>query len=337
VYDPLCLEHNRWNHVERRERLETTMQVLRETGLPDRLVKVEATPVPMEHLLEVHLQQYIDQVRKVADEGGGNLDPDTYVNSHSYEVALLAAGGMLNLVQAVLQGRVKNGFALVRPPGHHAMPSRGMGFCIFNNVAVAAKYALKQNGLSRILIVDFDLHHGNSTHEVFDDTSEVLYFSTHQYPYYPGTGHWDSIGRGEGEGFTVNVPLPAGVGDEGYECVFDEILYPIAERYHPELILVSAGYDAHWADPLGMMQLSVEGYACLTRTLKEMAEEFCGGHLVFTLEGGYDLKALAHSIAATLQILLGDEEINDPLGPSPRPTVSIDDLIVHIKGIHRLV
>ena len=313
------------------------MQVLRETGLPDRLVKVEATPVPMEHLLEVHLQQYIDQVRKVADEGGGNLDPDTYLNSHSYEVALLAAGGMLNLVQAVLQGRVKNGFALVRPPGHHAMPSRGMGFCIFNNVAVAAKYALKQNGLSRILIVDFDLHHGNSTHEVFDDTSEVLYFSTHQYPYYPGTGHWDSIGRGEGEGFTVNVPLPAGVGDEGYECVFDEILYPIAERYHPELILVSAGYDAHWADPLGMMQLSVEGYACLTRTLKEMAEEFCGGHLVFTLEGGYDLKALAHSIAATLQTLLGDEEINDPLGPSPRPTVSIDDLIVHIKGIHRLV
>jgi len=336
VYDPLYLEHNRRGHVERRERLEMTMQVLQESGLTDRLVKVEATPVPMEHLLEVHLQQYTDQVREVAGRGGGNLDPDTYVNDRSYEVALLAAGGMLNLVQAVLEGRVRNGFALVRPPGHHAMPNRGMGFCIFNNVAVAAKYALEQNGLSRILIADFDLHHGNSTHEVFYDTSKVLYFSTHQYPYYPGTGHWDDIGRGEGEGFTVNVPLHPGVGDEGYGRIFDEILYPLAERYRPELILVSAGYDAHWADPLGMMQVSTAGYEYLTRTLKEMAEEFCDGRLVFTLEGGYDLEALAHSIAATLQTLLGDEEIDDPLGPSPRPGMSVDDLIVHIKGIHRL-
>lgn len=314
-----------------------TMQVLEERRLPDRLVKVEATPVPMEQLLEVHLQQYIDQVKEVTDRGGGNLDPDTYVNDRSYEVALLAAGGLLNLVQAVLEGQVNNGFALVRPPGHHAMPSRGMGFCIFNNVAVAARYALGQKGLSRILIVDFDLHHGNSTHEVFYDTSEVLYFSTHQYPYYPGTGHWDSIGRGEGEGFTVNVPLHPGVGDEGYGHIFDEILYPIAERYHPELILASAGYDAHWADPLGMMQVSTGGYEYLTRTLKEMAEELCEGRLVFTLEGGYDLEALAHSIAATLQALLGDEQINDPLGPSPQADVSIDDIVTHIKGIHRLV
>ncbi len=337
VYDPLYLEHNRWGHVERRERLEMTMQVLEERGLPDRLVKVEATPVPMEHLLEVHLQQYIDQVKQAAAKGGGHLDPDTYVNDRSYEVALLAAGGMLNLVQAVLDKQVTNGFALVRPPGHHAMPSRGMGFCIFNNVAVAAKYALKMNRLSRILIVDFDLHHGNSTHEVFYDTSKILYFSTHQYPYYPGTGHWDSIGRGEGEGFTVNVPLPPGVGDEGYEHIFDEILYPLAERYHPELILVSAGFDAHWADPLGMMQLSTAGYVYLTRTLREMAEEFCDGHLIFTLEGGYDLEALAYSIAATLQALLGAEEIDDPLGPSRRPGISVDDIIVQIKGIHRLV
>jgi acetoin utilization deacetylase AcuC-like enzyme len=337
VYDPLYLEHNRWGHVERRERLEITVQTLQEEGLPDRLVKVEATAVPMEHLLEVHVQQYIDQVKKVANGGGGDLDPDTYVNDRSYEVAMLAAGGMLNLVQAVLEGRVKNGFALVRPPGHHAMPNRGMGFCIFNNVAVAAEYSLKQDGLSRILIVDFDLHHGNGTHEIFYETSKVLYFSTHQYPYYPGTGHWDSIGRGDGEGFTVNVPLPPGVGDDSYGRIFDEILYPLAERYRPELILVSAGYDAHWADPLGMMQLSTTGYAYLTRTLKEMAEELCNGRLVFTLEGGYDLEALSHSVAATLQTLLGDEEIDDPLGPSPRPSISVDDVVVHIKGIHRLV
>lgn len=337
VYDPLYLEHNRRGHVESRERLETTIQVLEEQSILDRLVNVEATPVHMDHLLQVHLQHYVDQAKGVADRGGGNLDPDTYVNDHSYETALLAAGGMLNLVQAVSDGQVTNGFALVRPPGHHAMPGRGMGFCIFNNIAVAAKYALNEKGLSRILIVDFDLHHGNGTHDVFYDTSKVLYFSTHQYPYYPGTGNWDHIGRGDGEGFTVNVPLPAGVGDDGYGRIFDEILYPVADRYRPELILVSAGYDAHWADPLGMMQLSVAGYTQLTRTLKEMAQEFCEGRLVFTLEGGYDLQALAHSIAATLRTLLGDAEINDPLGPSPRPDVSIDDLTNHIKGIHRLV
>ncbi|MGB3904089.1 MAG: histone deacetylase [Anaerolineae bacterium] len=336
VYDPLYLEHNRSSHVERRERLETTTEVLQAAGLLDRLVHVEATPVPMEHLLEVHPRHYVNQVKEVADRGGGNLDPDTYLNARSYEVALLAAGGMLNLVQAVLDGQVKNGFALVRPPGHHALPSRAMGFCLFNNVAVAAKYALRHKGLSRILIADFDLHHGNSTQDVFYDTGEVFYFSTHQYPYYPGSGHWSDVGRGSGEGFTVNVPLPPGVDDDGYGRIFDEILYPIADRYRPELILVSAGYDAHWADPLGMMQLSVAGYAYLTRVLKEMAEEFCDGRLAFTLEGGYDLQALAHSVAATLQGLLGDE-IDDPLGPSPRPGVSVDDIIVHIKGLHRLL
>lgn len=337
VYDPLYLQHNRPGHVERRERLETTMQVLEERQLLDRMIKIEATAVAMEHLLEVHDRRYVQQAKEIAHRGGGNLDPDTYVNSHSYDVALLAAGGLLNLVNTILDGEADNGFALVRPPGHHALAGRGMGFCIFNNIAIAAKYALNRKGVSRILIADFDLHHGNSTHDIFYQSDEVLYFSTHQYPYYPGTGHWDSIGRGQGEGFTANVPLPAGVGDEGYGRVFDEVLYPLAERYHPQLILVSAGYDAHWADPLGMMLLSTTGYAYLTRTLKEMAEEFCQGRLVFTLEGGYDLQALAHSIAATIQTLLGDEEINDPLGPSPRTEVSVEDIILHAKGIHRLV
>jgi len=312
------------------------MQVLQEDDLLDKLVHLKATPVPMEHLLQVHAQHYVNLVQEVASRGGGNLDPDTYVNDRSYDVALLAAGGMLNLVQAILDGEVENGFALVRPPGHHALPGRGMGFCLFNNVAVAAKYALSQHGLSRILIVDFDLHHGNSTQDVFYDTSEVVYFSTHQYPYYPGTGHWSDIGQGEGEGYTINVPLPPGVGDEGYGRIFDEVLYPVAERYRPELILVSAGYDAHWADPLGMMQLSATGYTSLTRVLKEMAEEFCDGRLAFTLEGGYDLEAVAHSVAATLQALLGDDA-TDPLGPSPRPSVPVDDTIVQIKGVHRLV
>jgi acetoin utilization deacetylase AcuC-like enzyme len=336
VYDPIFLEHNRVGHVERRERLEATMQLLDESGLLGKMVELEATPVSEEHLLAVHHQHYVDQAMDVARRGGGNLDPDTYLNDHSYEVALLAAGGVLDLVDAVLDGSTDNGFALVRPPGHHALPGRGMGFCIFNNVAVAAQYALQHKGLSRILIADFDLHHGNGTQEIFYSTDEVMYFSAHQYPFYPGTGHWTEIGEGRGEGFTANVPLPGGVGDEGYQTIFDELLYLLAERYRPQLILVSAGYDAHWSDPLGMMQLSATGYGYLAGVLKEMADQFCDGHLVFTLEGGYDLQALSVSILATLQALLG-EEIRDSLGPAPHADVPIDDLLIHLKGVFRLV
>jgi acetoin utilization deacetylase AcuC-like enzyme len=336
VYDPSYLEHNRPGHVECRERLETTMQVLDQRGLLEKLVHIQPAPVPAEHLLAVHHEHYVKLARDVAGRGGGNLDPDTYLNGRSYDVALLAAGGLLDLVDAILDGKADNGFALVRPPGHHALPGRGMGFCLFNNVAVAAQYALKHRGLSRILIADFDLHHGNGTQEIFYATDEVMYFSTHQYPYYPGTGHWSEIGAAAGEGFTVNVPLLAGVGDEGYESVFDEVLYPIAERYLPQFILVSAGFDAHWRDPLGMMQLSAAGYGSLAGTLKQMAEELCDGRLAFTLEGGYDLQGLAHSIAAVMQALLG-EVIDDPLGRSPRPSISVDDIIIQVKGVHRLV
>lgn len=335
VYDPTFLEHNRPGHVECPERLEETVRVLEEQRLLAELVEVQPTAVSLDDLLEVHQEHYVEQTKQVAESGGGNLDPDTYLNGRSYEVALLAVGGLLNLVDSILDGQASNGFALVRPPGHHALPSRGMGFCLFNNVAVAAQHALRAKDLSRILIVDFDLHHGNGTQDIFYDTDQVMYFSTHQYPYYPGTGHWSEIGEGKGEGFTANVPLPAGVGDEGYGRIFDEILYPLAERFRPHLILASAGYDAHWADPLGMMQLSATGYGYLTATLKEMANDFCEGRLALTLEGGYDLQALSHSIAATIHALLG-EEASDPLGPSPRPEVPVDDMIIHIKGTHRL-
>jgi acetoin utilization deacetylase AcuC-like enzyme len=338
VYDPIYLEHDAPpGHPENKERLVRIMGLLESRGVLERLVAVKATPVSMERLARNHSQRYIDTVRQVAERGGDHLDLDTYTSPRSYEAALMAAGGLVNVVEAVLDGKVDNAFALVRPPGHHAVKSQGMGFCLFNNVAVAARYALEEKELERILIVDFDVHHGNGTQEAFYDESCVLYFSTHQYPYYPGTGHWREIGRGEGEGYTANVPLPGGVGDEGFARIFDEFLYPLAERYRPQLILVSAGYDAHWADPLAAMQLSLTGYANLARTLKTMADEFCQGRLVFTLEGGYQLEVLAHAVLNTFHVLLGDEEIEDPLGPARRSERDVGDLVDQLKGLHGLV
>jgi len=337
VYDPIYLEHNLPGHPENKERLVRIVELLESQRMLKKLTPVEATPVSMERLTRNHSQQYIDTVRQMAERGGGHLDLDTYMGPRSYEAALMASGGLVNAVEAVLDGKVNNAFALVRPPGHHALQSRGMGFCIFNNVAVAARYALEEKGLERVLIVDFDVHHGNGTQDAFYDESCVLYFSTHQYPYYPGTGHWREIGRGEGESYTANVPLPGGVGDEGYGRIFDELLYPLAERYRPQLILVSAGYDAHWADPLAAMQLSLTGYAHLARTLKTMADELCQGRIVFTLEGGYQLEVLAYAVLNTFHALLGEEKIEDPLGPAPRPERDVSDLLDQLKGLHRLI
>lgn len=337
VYDPIYLEHEEQSHPESPQRLRRVLQVLDKTGMLAKLTRIEATPVAMERLKAVHDGAYIERVRQMAQRGGGHLDMDTYVGPRSYEAALMAAGGLVNAVEAVLAGEVNNAFALVRPPGHHATVNRGMGFCLFNNVAVAARYALDAGGLERILIADWDVHHGNGTQDIFYRESDILYFSTHQYPHYPGTGHWRDIGAGDGAGFTVNVPLPPGVGDEGFEQIFDDLLYPLAQRYCPQLVLVSAGFDAHWSDPLASLQLSITGYAYLAHTLKSLADELCGGRLVFTLEGGYNLDVLGHAVLACFQVLLGEEAIEDPLGPSPWPSRPVDDLITQLKGLHRLV
>jgi acetoin utilization deacetylase AcuC-like enzyme len=336
IYDPIYLEHTLSGHPENHERLVAIMDLLQETGTLDRLEKVPASPISRERLERNHTASYIDEVRRVAERGGGHLDPDTYVAPRSYEAALMSAGGLVDLSEAVLDGTVDNGFALVRPPGHHALAGRGMGFCLFNNVAIAAHYALAERGLERILIVDFDVHHGNATQDAFYDSPAVLYFSTHQYPYYPGTGSWRDTGRGAGEGYTANVPLRGGVGDVGYGRIFDEVLAPLARRYQPQLILVSAGYDAHWADPLAGMLLSIAGYAGLARRLKVLADELCTGKIVFTLEGGYHLEVLAYAVLDTFKVLLGDEDVEDPLGPSLRGEVSISDLLAEVKRVHNL-
>ena len=213
-----------------------------------------------------------------------------------------------------------------------------MGFCLFNNGAIATKWAQAEYNLKRVVIIDFDVHHGNGTHEAFYDNPQVLYISTHEYPFYPGTGSAEETGRGEAKGTTVNIPLPGGCGDIEYLQVFKQIIVPVAKRFKPQLIMVSAGYDLHWADGIALMQVSVTGFAQMARIIKQLADELCGGRLVFTLEGGYNVNALAASIRATFDVLLGNTKIEDPLGQSPRrfQTPSIANLLERIKEIHNL-
>jgi acetoin utilization deacetylase AcuC-like enzyme len=338
VYDPIYLEHDLRGHPENQRRLKTILQVLQEHRMLERLVPIPALPITPERLHRAHEPGYVEQVRRVAQRGGGHLDMDTYVRPASYDAALMAAGGMVEATRAVLDGEVDNAFALVRPPGHHALRSRGMGFCLFNNVAIAAHYALAEWGLDRVLIMDFDVHHGNGTQDEFEADPAVMYISTHQYPHYPGTGYWNETGHGDGAGSVVNVPLGGGVGDEGFARIFQEIIGPAAWRFQPQLLLVSAGYDAHWDDPLAYMQLSVGGYAAIGQALKDLAEELCAGRVIFTLEGGYHLEALAYSILNTFAVLLGDPDWQcvDPLGPSPSRERPVDDIVEQVKQVHGL-
>ena len=338
VYDPIYLEHDLRGHPENQQRLKTVMRLLEDHGTLRRLAHIPAVPITAERLERVHARRYIEHVHRVAQQGGGHLDMDTYVRPASYDAALMAAGGLVEATRAVLEGQVDNAFALVRPPGHHALQDRGMGFCLFNNVAVAAHYALEESGLDRVLIVDFDVHHGNGTQDTFESDPKVMYISTHQYPHYPGTGHWRETGRGAGTGGIVNIPLRGGVGDRGFARIFEEIVGPAAWRFQPQLILVSAGYDAHWDDPLANMLLSVSGYAGVARALTELAQDLCQGKIVFTLEGGYHLTALAYAILTAFAVLLNDtgEPLADPLGPSPYSEASVDQIIAQVQAVHGL-
>jgi acetoin utilization deacetylase AcuC-like enzyme len=291
----------------------------------------------MEELEMVHTPEYISSVKNRAERGGGWLDPDTVMCPKSYEVALCAAGGLLTAVEEAMKREVDNAFALVRPPGHHATHDRAMGFCIFNNVAIAAKFALSKFNLDRVLIADFDVHHGNGTQDAFYADPKVLYFSTHEYPFYPGTGRMEETGTGEGAGTTVNFPMAAGWGDEEYLRAFNEVLFPVAQRFRPQLILVSAGFDAHWADQLAMMRASVAGFAQMVMILKKLAAELCQGRLVFTLEGGYNLRVVASSMKAVFDVLLDGQEIDDPIGEAAAgKPAGFDEHIEEIKRIHHI-
>jgi len=337
VYDPIYLEHDTGDHVENSRRLVTAVSSLKEAGIKEKLTCLPPRPALLEELEMIHAPEYISYVKSKAEKGGGWLDPDTVMSPKSYEAALYAAGGLLVAVGEVVKGGMNSAFALVRPPGHHALHDRAMGFCIFNNMAIAAKFALSKFSLNRILIADFDVHHGNGTQDAFYADPKVLYFSTHQYPFYPGTGWMDETGTGEGEGTTVNFPMAAGWGDEEYLRAFNEVLVPVARRFQPQLILVSAGFDAHWADHLAMMRVSVKAFAQMVMILKNLAAELCQGRLIFTLEGGYNLRVVSSSIKAIFDVLLGNSEIDDPLGEAEvKKAEGFDGHIRKIKEIHHI-
>ena len=343
VYDPIYLKHDTDGHVENAERLVAIMNRLEESGLKEKLEYIRPRAATQDELTLVHSPALIGLVQVTAKKGGGWLDPDTVMSSGSYDAALFAVGGMIEALNWVMDGE-GSAFTLVRPPGHHATPDRAMGFCLFNSIAITTRYALQKLGIGRIAIIDFDVHHGNGTQEVFYSDPGVLYISAHETPLFPGTGRADETGTGEGRGYTVNIPLPAGSGDAEYMEVFKQIVAPVVRRYKPELIMVSAGYDPHWSESLAMMEVSVKGFAGMVGIIKHLADELCRGRMVFTLEGGYPLESLSASVKATFDVLLGDEEIDDPLGPAKAgyklrgfQEPDIGSLLKRIKKLHGLL
>ena len=304
VYSDVYLEHETGGHPESPRRLTAIMDGLETRGILDDLVRVDPVPARTEEIELVHSPSYVKWVEEMVNRGETVLDfGDTVVSEGSYQAALLAAGGVLAAVDAVMEGKVGSCFCAVRPPGHHALYDRAMGFCLFNNVAIGARYTQKKYGFARVLIVDWDVHHGNGTQDTFYGDPSVFYFSTHQFPHYPGSGSAGETGEGAGEGSTLNVPLTSGPGDEEYLRVFNEKLIPAMESFQPEFVFISAGFDGHRRDPLSGMNLTGEGFGRLTSVVNGIAEKYAAGRLVSVLEGGYDLDGLAASVVAHLESL----------------------------------
>jgi acetoin utilization deacetylase AcuC-like enzyme len=307
VYDPRYLDHDTgFGHPERPDRLAAAIERLRSQTWYDGLLKLEPRAAADEWVDAVHDGRYRERALAACAAGVPYLDsPDVAVSDSSGQVALLAAGGVLAIADAVMDGRAGNGFALVRPPGHHAERGLALGFCLFNNVAIGARYLQRRHGLERILILDWDVHHGNGTQHLFEADPSVFYVSLHQYPHYPGTGSRSETGSGAGRGATLNCPMSAGSGDADYEQAFVAAILPAVESFRPDAVLLSAGFDAHCRDPLGAIELSTGFYGWMTERALEIADRHAGGRLISVLEGGYDLAALADSVTLHVSTLAG--------------------------------
>jgi acetoin utilization deacetylase AcuC-like enzyme/formylglycine-generating enzyme required for sulfatase activity len=310
VYDPIYLEHKTGaGFPERPARLEAIIGRLREKELAARMLEIRPLAAPEEWIGAVHQPEYLARVKKACEALGpdeiGSIDTgDMPICRKSYDVALAAVGGVLSAVDAVMSGKARNAFCAIRPPGHHALPAKAMGFCLFNNVAVAARYIQKKHGLKKVLIVDWDVHHGNGTQDVFYSDGGVMYFSTHLHPFYPGSGNADERGEGAGKGLILNVPLPRGAGDDEVLKAYNEVLKPAALAFRPDFVLVSCGFDSHVNDTLGRMAITSEGFGKMTRILKEIAAETAKGRLVSMMEGGYNLENLANAAEAHVRALM---------------------------------
>ncbi len=306
IYDPVFLDHRpTQHHPENPNRLQAILNGLDASNLRPSLPTWPIPQLATDWLSKTHTPEHIRRMMDTKNRSCDFLDADTYVNNRSYDVALRAVDGVLSAVDAVMEGSVSNVFCAVRPPGHHAESDRAMGFCLFNNVAVGTKYGLERHGLRKIAIIDWDVHHGNGTQEIFYADASVLYFSIHQSPLYPGTGSAAETGVGPGLGLTLNVPMPAGADDNDYVRVFEQSLADAVQDFKPELIMISAGFDAHTKDPLASMKLTSEGFGRLTKLVMQMADAFANGRIVSVLEGGYHPEALSDSVVSHVSALLG--------------------------------
>lgn len=338
VYDTGHKAHTHPRAPESAERLERLMSTLEEQGELEPLARIETERIPWDWVAAAHTYHHVERVKQLAQAGKQRISVDTYLTPDGPTAALLAASCAVTATKAVLDGNVKNAFAFTRPPGHHAKAAHAMGYCIFNNVAVAASYALRERDVDRVMVIDIDAHHGNGTEDIFYGSREVLFVSLHQHPWYPGTGDMLRNGTEAGLGYNYNVALPTWSGDASYEQALDEVVDPLVERYQPQLILVSAGFDAHWMDHSSVLGLSVQGYYHLVARLRKLADEHCKGRIVLLLEGGYNLQTLSACATAALRALRAEEPPIDPFGPCPDPPVApLDVVLSHLKGFMNLM
>ncbi|HEY2931365.1 MAG TPA: histone deacetylase [Acidobacteriota bacterium] len=310
--DSLFTEHDPgFGHPESPQRIVALQQMLETLPWRSQLQFVPVSSASWTEAEWVHGADYLNSLRRLRGRRA-RLDPDTVASARSVEVALAAAGTALAVAREAAKSGT-TGFAMVRPPGHHAERERAMGFCLLNNIAIAAEWALREHGSRKVAVIDFDVHHGNGTQHSFYDRSDVLYLSSHQYPFYPGTGDWNETGGGEGKGFTVNFPLAAGTGEDLFLPIYTDLVPAILRRFGPDWIFVSAGYDAHRDDPLAQIQISTRGFGVVVQSLQRAAKELCGGRIVYLLEGGYNLAALSACVRQSLQVMLGKHDATEPL------------------------